>query len=112
MKTKILLIISTIAMCALLLCSCSMDSMRSAGNGIRNTARRAENYLDNGLNSVENGVENGRNTMIGRGGTYGANSGYNGNAGIGTGTGYNSAARKTNTGMVNTNRGDSDGGIR
>ena len=110
MKTKLVLIISTIAMCALLLCSCSMDSMRSAGNGIRNTTRRAENYLDNGLNSVENDVENGRNTAIG--GTYGANSGYNGNAGIGTGSGYTHNGRRTNGGMVNTNRGNSDGGIR
>ena len=116
MKTKILLLISTIVMCVLLLCSCSTDSMRSAGNAVRNTTRRAENYLDNGINAVPNNVENGRNTMVGRGGTYGANSGYNDGAGIGTGYTYNGRkaanSNRTNRGMVNTNRGYSDGGTR
>ena len=120
MKTKILLIISTVAMCIILLCSCSTDSMRSARNTVRNTTRRAENYLDNGVNAVPNNLENGRNTMIGNGMTYGANSGYNAGAGIGTGYTYNYNGKKmtgnvttrTNPGMINTNKGASDGGIK
>lgn len=113
-KTKLFLIIAAISLSVLLLCSCSRDSMRSAGNNVRNTTRRAENYLDNGLNSVENGVENGLGTIIGRDG-YGANSGYSGNAGIGTGYTYNGRTisnGNANRGMVNTNRGSADNGTR
>ena len=116
MKTKLISIISVIVMCALLLCSCSTSSMRSAGRAVRNTTRRAENYLDNGINAVPNNIENGRNTMVGRGGTYGADSGYRANAGIGATYNYNgrkiSDTTRTNTGMINTNKGSSDYGTR
>ena len=86
---------------------------------MRDAARGVENFMDNGLNSVPNNVENGRNTVIG--GTYGANSGYSANAGIGTGN-YTAGGRatelnptigkKTNRGMINTNKGELDGGTR
>lgn len=86
---------------------------------MRDSASRTENYMDNGLNSVENGLENGTDTVIGR--TYGANSGYSGNAAIGTGTSKNDRAMrkkhdrdrrddKDNKGEINSNDGNADGG--
>lgn len=116
---KRILLLSITAIVAVLLCSCSRNTMRRAGDTMRSATRDAENFMDNGLNAVENGVENGRNTMIG--GTYGANSGYSGNAGTGTGTNYtaggtatelNPTIRSSGRGMVNTNKGNIDGGLR
>lgn len=118
MKTKkFVLIISAMALCVFLLCSCSMGTMKKAGDSMRSAARDAENFMDNGLNAVENGVENGRNTVIG--GSYGANSGYSANAGTGNYTAGGKATelkptvgKSKNRGMVNTNKGELDGGLR
>lgn len=122
-KTNLFIIMALAIVTLFLLCSCSRGSVTRAGDSMRNAGRRAENFMDNGLNAVENGVENGRNTVIG--GMYGANSGYNGNAGIGTTTGANYARggnatnllptlgnkAGANRGMINTNRGSLDGGM-
>lgn len=120
---KRLLILSVAVITAILLCSCSRGSMRSAGDAVRNTTRRAENFMDNGLNSVENRVENGRNTVTDRG-AYGANDNYSGNTGTGTNTmlPYDGNAspilptlrdrKNDNIGRINTNRGSLDGGTR
>lgn len=121
MKARnLLLIISSVIVSVFLLCSCSRGSVRRAGDSMRDAARGVENFMDNGLNAVPNSAENGRNTVIG--GTYGANSGYNANAGIGTTGSYTASGRatelnptigkKTNRGMINTNKGELDGGTR
>ena len=124
-KTNLIIIMAISLLTLFLLCSCSRGSVTRAGNTMRNTARRTENFMDNGLNSVRNGIENGANTVVG--GMYGANSGYNANAGIGTTTGGTTVAKggtatnllptlnernRINKGMINTNRGALDGGLR
>ena len=133
-RNRLLIILSGIMLACLLLCSCSRTGIKRADDSMRRTARRAENYMDNGLNAVENGVENGNNTMVG-GGMYGANSGYSGNAGIGTTTGIGYGANaggsttvarsgkatpllptlgdksRDNKGQINTNNGSLDGGM-
>ena len=125
---KLLLIISSIAISLLLLCSCSRSTIRRTGDMSRDVVRRGANFIDSGLNAVENGVENGANTVIG--GMYGANSGYNGNAAIGTNYVENGKATeisptlrskartsvkkykdKTNKGEINSNDGNADGGM-
>jgi hypothetical protein len=120
-KTFLILIIAVIT--AVLLCSCSRSSMRSAGDAVRNTTRRAENFLDNGVNAVENGLENGAGTIVGRG-AYSSNNGYSGNTATGTNSSlpYDGKAspvlptlrerRSDNVGKVNTNKGSLDGGLR
>ncbi len=128
-KTNLLIIISSVIVTVFLLCSCSRGSTTRAGDSLRNSARRTENFMDNGLNAVENGVENGNSTVVG-GGMYGANSGYSGNAGIGTnsaGTGGSTAVAqggratpllptlgdksRDNRGQINSNNGSLDGGM-
>lgn len=121
-KTNLLFIISLAIVTVFLLCSCSRSSMMRAGDTMRNAARRTENFMDNGLNAVENGIENGRNTVVG-GGMYGANSGYSGNAGTGTGTSVAMGGKaspllptlgdksRDNMGQINTNNGNLDGGM-
>lgn len=122
-KTNLFIIVAISLLTLFLLCSCSRGSVTRAGDSMRNAARRTENFIDSGLNAVENGVENGMGTVVG--GMYGANSGYSGNAGIGTTTGANYARggnatnllptinerNHTNKGMINTNRGSLDGGM-
>lgn len=107
---KNILILSIAAITAVMLASCSRSSMRSAGDAMKNTTRRAENFVENGIDAV-----------TGRG-SYGANNGYSGNTATGTGTlpydGYASPIMPTirdkstsNRGQINTNRGSLDGGM-
>ena len=132
--TKRFLLLTIAAITAVLLCSCARNSMWGTRDASRDVARRGRNFIDSGINAVENGIENGANTITG--GMYGANSGYSGNAAIGTGgTTYTnegtateisptlrSKARsmnrerqrtddKTNSGEVNSNNGNADGGL-
>ena len=131
-KSNLFLIISAIAVSVILLCSCSRGSIRRTGDMSRNVVRRGANFIDSGINAVENGVENGANTIVGNG-MYGANSGYSSNAAIGTnGTNYAESGKateisptlrgrartsvkryndKTNRGEINSNDGNSDGGM-
>jgi hypothetical protein len=134
-KSNIFLIISVIAVSVILLCSCSRGSVRRLGDASRDVVRRGANFIDSGINAVENGVENGMDTIIGNE-MYGANSGYSANAAIGTnGTNYSNEGTateinptlrsksrnmdrrtdrfkdKTNKGEINSNNGNSDGGL-
>ena len=120
-KTNLFIIMSCAILMVFLLCSCSRGSMTRAGDTIRNTARRTENFMDNGLNAVPNNTENGRNPVTG--GMYGANSNYSGNTGIGSSSSLPQDGNATpllptlgnkerdNVGQINTNRGSLDGGI-
>ena len=116
-KRKIFLILSIAVITAVLLCSCSRSSMRSAGDAVRNTTRRAENFIDNGISDM-----NRAGTAYNRG-TYGANNNYSGNTATGTNSTlpYDGKAspilptlrdRNENVGKINTNRGSLDGGLR
>lgn len=107
---KKILIVSVMAITTIMLSSCSRSSMRNAGDAMKNTARRAENFVENGID-----------TMTGRGANYGANSGYSGNVGMGVGTlPYSGTAEpllptlgdrsRDNRGQINTNNGSLDGG--
>ena len=80
MKIKNILIIAAVILTVFLLCSCSRNSSRAIDNAVR----RGENAIDRGIGSIGNGIENSMDVVTGD--RYGANSGYSGNVGTGTGT--------------------------
>ena len=113
-KSVFLLLIITVV--AVLMCSCSRDTMRKgtqlkndAKRGIDNAIRNGENVVDYGMGALDYGMGT-SDTGYTRGGmgmndgygTYGANSGYNAYAGTGTtaaGTGTRTAVTGRDNGM-------------
>ena len=110
---KKIFIFSIAAIMCVLLCSCSRSSMRNTGDAMKRTARRAENFVENGIDNITNPG------MYG----YGANNGYSGYVGNGTGTALPNDGNvtpilptlrdksKDNRGQINTNNGSLDGGM-
>ena len=117
-QSKRILLLSIAVITAILLCSCSRSSMRSASNAAKNTTRRAENFIENGINDIN---RTGTNYNYG---SYGANNNYSGNTATGTNSTMLPAdgkaapilptirAKKSNIGQINTNKGYLDGGMR
>ena len=118
MKIKNILIITAVILTVFCMCSCSRNSNRAIDNAVR----RGENAIDRGIGSIGDGIENSMDVITGD--RYGANSGYNANAGTGTGTTLPYDGRTTelsptlrsrarsNMGKVNTNKGSYDYGTR
>lgn len=108
---KKMLVLAILAITTIALTACSRSSMRDAGDAMKNTARKAENFVENGID-----------TVTGRG-VYGANDNYSGNSGTGTNTMLPSGGTASplmptvkdktneNRGQINTNRGSLDGGM-
>ena len=135
-KSVFLLLIITIV--AVLMCSCSRDTMRKgtqlkndAKRGIDNAIRNGENVVDYGMGALDYGMgaagtgytRGGMGMNDGYGyGTYGANSGYSGYVGNGTTTAVTGRddgidlfptlndTSRDNMGQINTTNGKSDGG--
>lgn len=115
-STRIIFISTLILLVAVFSCSCSRNSSRAIDRAIN----RGENAIDRGIGSKGNGVEDSMDITTGD--TYGANSGYSGNVGTGTGTSLPYSGRPTellptlgdkhgdNKGQINTNNGNTDGG--
>ena len=114
--TKIIFTTSLILLVTALLCSCSGNSSRAIDRAIN----RGENAIDRGMGSIGNGIENGMDITTGD--RFGANNGYSGNVGTGTGTSLPYSGRPMkllptldnksgdNMGQINTNNGSKDGG--
>lgn len=116
-SAKILFISSLILLVAISLCSCSRNSSRAIDRAVN----RGENAIDRGMGSIGDGIENSMDIITGNG--YGANSGYSGNVGTGTGTSLPYGGRpmellptlgdksNDNKGQINTTNGNKDGGM-
>lgn len=114
---KIIFISSFVLLVALLFCSCSRNSSKEIDRAIN----RGENAIDRGIASAGDGIENSMDIITGDG--FGANSGYSGNVGTGTGTSLPYSGRpmellptlgdksNDNKGQINTTNGSKDGGM-